>query len=215
MKQCLVTRPEHDDTTHYLSHWAKLCIDIAKSKGITVIDLWRDRANSKEVLNIVSKQKPSLILLNGHGSESTVTGHKNEPLFVAGKNEELLRDKIVYALSCQSAKVLGKKSVESGTKAYIGYEDDFIFSYDPLMITRPTEDATAKLFFAPSNELVISLLKGHTAEESKERSQDMYKRSIRQLLSSEASKDDVGMVRYLWWDMKNQVCLGDKDATFE
>ncbi len=43
----------------------------------------------------------------------------------------MLKEKIVYAISCQSAKNLGKKSIKSGTKSYImGYDDDFIFVFD-------------------------------------------------------------------------------------
>ena len=29
----LITRPEHDDTTHYLSNWSKETIKIAENQG--------------------------------------------------------------------------------------------------------------------------------------------------------------------------------------
>ena len=38
-KSFLITRPEHDDTTHYLSYWSKELIEIAKKKRIAVFDL--------------------------------------------------------------------------------------------------------------------------------------------------------------------------------
>jgi len=159
-KKLLITRPEHDDTTLYLSHWSKQAIEQAESKGMRVLDLHKNRANKSEVVSMLSKQKPELVIFNGHGGDNVVGGDKNEPLIVAGENENLLKEKITYAISCKSAKKLGPKSVDSGAKAYIGYDDDFIFFYDPNKMTHPLKDETAKLFLEPSNELIISLVKG-------------------------------------------------------
>ena len=35
-KILLITRPKHDITVHYLFHWAKQVIELAKSKSISV-----------------------------------------------------------------------------------------------------------------------------------------------------------------------------------
>ena len=211
-KKLLITRPEHDDTTHYLSNWSKKAIDIAQSKGIKILDMPKKRANKLEVTSMISKQKPELIIFNGHGDDNVVGGHKDEPLIIEGKNERLLKEKITYAISCKSAKKLGPKSISSGAKTYIGY-DDFVFIYNPDKITHPLDDETAKLFLAPSNELIISLIKGNTTEEACKRSKQFFNNNIKKLLSSESSKEDASMIRYLWWDMNHQVCLGDKKAT--
>lgn len=213
-KKLLITRPEHDDTTHYLSHWSKQAISVAQSKGIKIFDLPRTRANKVEVTSMLSKQKPKLVIFNGHGNDDSVAGYKNEPLIIAGKNEHLLKERITYAISCKSAKKLGPKSIDSGAKTYMGYDDDFIFFYDPNKITHPSKDNTAKLFLEPSNELMISLIKGNTAEESCKRSKQLFQNNIKKLLSSEATKEETSMARYLWWDMIHQVCLGDAKATF-
>lgn len=214
-KKLLITRPEHDDTTHYLSNWSKKAIEIAKSKGVKVFDLFRDRANKKEVISMLKKQKPSLVIFNGHGDRNLITGYKDEPLVVAEKNEEILKEKITYAISCKSAKILGPQSVDSGARTYLGYDDDFIFIYDPSKITHPSKDSTASLFLEPSNELIISLIKGNSAEESYKRSQEFFKNNIKKVLSSESTKEETSTARYLWWDMTHQVCLGDKKATFD
>ena len=47
MKKLLIIRPEHDDTTYYLSNWSKNTINFAQSKGIKVLDLPKKRANKK------------------------------------------------------------------------------------------------------------------------------------------------------------------------
>ena len=214
MKKFLITRPEHDDTTYYLSNWSKKIIEVANSKGIKLFDLHREKAKRAEVTSIIEKQSPGLIVFNGHGDDNCVTGHKQEVLVEAGKNESLLKERITYAVSCRSAKLLGPKSVAAGAKAYIGYDDDFVFIYSPEKITQPLNDETAKLFLEPSNELIISLIKGNTTEESHKRSQEFFKDRMKKVLSSESTSEETSMVRYLWWDMVHQVCLGDQKAVF-
>ena|SRR3989344_1092432 len=107
----LTTRPNYDYTTRYISTWAQKVIGEARKKGHLVLDLEGKRASRDEFESMVGKRNPSLIFLNGHGSDSIVTGQDGEVLIEAGKNEEILQGTIVYALSCRSAKVLGAASV--------------------------------------------------------------------------------------------------------
>ncbi len=214
-KKLLITRPEYDDTTHYLSNWSKNSLTLAQEKGVTVFDLNRERANKAEIEGMLTRQNPRLVILNGHGNENSVTGQRGEPLIIAGENEKLLKGRITYAISCKSAKVLGQKVVSSGGEAYLGYEDDFIFFYDPHKISRPLEDETAELFLKPAIELLIhSLVKGNAVGTSSGKSKQLFKLNMSRLLSSEASKEEAGMARYLWWNMRNQVCLGNTGAQF-
>ena len=213
-KKMLITRPEHDDTTHYLSHWGKKAIEIAEAKNITIFDLTREKANKKKTEGILSTQNPWLVIFNGHGKENAVSGHKNEFLIIAQHNEELLKEKITYALSCRSAKILGPESVKKGAKAYLGYEEDFIFFYDPQRITDPLNDDTAALFLAPSTEAMISLIKGNSIEETEKRTKEMFKENMKKLLSSEATNNESSMAKYLWWNMKYLTAHGDKQASF-
>ena len=80
----LMTRPEHDDTTYYLSSWSKEVLEFAENKGLNVFDLHREKANREEVEKKLRKFSPKLVVLNGHGDEDTVAGHKNQPLIRAG-----------------------------------------------------------------------------------------------------------------------------------
>ena len=213
-KSFLITRPNHDDTTHYLFYWSKQLIEFAKKKGIFVFDLLGKKANKEEFTSYIHKKNPSLIILNGHGAEDMVTGHDMQTIIKVGENDILLKSRITYAISCRSAKKLGPESIKSGAKAYIGYSDDFIFFYEPTKITNPLNDNTARLFLEPSNELVSSLLKGNTVGESCERSKGHFRDNIKKLLTSESSDESQVYVRYLWWNMRNQACLGDKNAVF-
>ena len=64
----LITRPKHDEATHYLFYWSKKVIELAKRKGIQVLDLQKGRANEKELTSVIKKKEPHFIFLNGHGS---------------------------------------------------------------------------------------------------------------------------------------------------
>ncbi|MBU4245715.1 MAG: hypothetical protein ABIF85_03650 [Nanoarchaeota archaeon] len=210
-KTYLVTRPEHDTTTHYLSYWNKEMINAAQKKGMKVLDLNREDANRQKFESMIIKMSPNLVVLNGHGDDNTVTGHNNQPLVKAGENESLLKSKIVYALSCRSAKILGPKSVESGAISYTGYDDDFIFSYEPENISRPLHDGTAKLFLEPSNLFVDSLIKGNTVDESRKRTENLLRKNLVKSLGSTIA--DASLARFLWWDLRHFVSHGNMDAT--
>ena len=80
MNHILVTRPDHDFTTRYISAWSEEYIKLASTKGLTVIDLKRDRANRKEFESVIEKKNPGFLIMNGHGNASEVTGHDNQTL---------------------------------------------------------------------------------------------------------------------------------------
>lgn len=207
----LITRPHHDDTTYYLSNWSKETIKIAENHGAKVLDLQGEDANKEEFESKIKKFSPRLVMLNGHGDADSVTGHKNQMLVKAGINEELLKSKIVYALSCKSAKILGPKSVHAGALNYTGYEDDFIFVYEPELFSRPLSDKTAGLFLEHSNIFVEALIKGRSAGESFERSKDALRKSFNRAIST--LEQDPTTARFLWWNLKNFKSHGDANVS--
>ncbi len=208
----IVTRPQYDTTTKYLSVWAEEVINFAKRKGIEVIDLLKDKANKKDFVGRVKKLQPDVIFLNGHGDDDCVTGHDEEKLVAAGENHDILRCAITYALSCNSGKILGPKVVANNETTYIGYEDEFIFVANSSYSTRPQDDPMAKPFKEASNQVMISLLKGHRAGEASEKSKNKFKEHFMKLSSSQADPDSLQVAQCLWWNMRNQVCLGNLDA---
>lgn len=213
MVKVLVTRPEHDDTTHYLSHWSLHALEIARKKGIPILDLHRKNANKQKFESMMHTQAPSFVIFNGHGDSDRIAGHKNEILVQSHRNEKVLTRSLVYAHSCSAAKVLGPLAVEEGAFAFLGYDEQFIFFYTPGSITKPLQDPTAKIFLEPSTEVISSLLKGNTMEEAQKRAKQLFFTQLSKMLSSEASLEDAGMAGYLWWDMKHLVLCGDTQAT--
>lgn len=205
----IITRPEHDHTTRYLSLWSEKILETAKKKGINTVDLKGNKATKKELTGRINKLKPSLVILNGHGNKSTVAGHDDEPLVKVGINENILFQRITYAVSCKSAKRLGAKCATKAKTTYIGYDDDFMFTSDLRKSTNPLLDKRAKPFMEASNQVVISLLKGRKAIDASNRSKESFKKSYTKLLSSKATPDNLNDAKLLWWDSHHQQCLGD------
>jgi len=211
-RSLLLTRPNYDLPTTYLSHWSEPVIELANQKNLKTTDLAGTKANRSGFTGRVEKTNPSFIFFNGHGSETTVMGQDDEILVAAGDNEDLLRGKIVFARSCSSAKKLGPQAVSEGALTFIGYEEPFVFMIDLQTATKPRLDKTAQLFLGSSNQIATTLIKGHTSGEADQRAKQSFRRNIRKLLTSRVTKEDASAVRFLLWDMNHQVCLGDSSV---
>lgn len=214
-KTILVTRPNHDSTTDYLYHWSKPVIDVANKKMFKVLDLDGKKANRKYFESYLESKNPSLVFLNGHGSENEIAGYDNEILIDSSSlDSKKLSNKILYARSCRSALVLGKNSVsKGGVKAFIGYSRDFVFLIDKNYITRPYLDPVAKLFLEPSNLIPTTLIKGHTSKEAHIRSKAAMRTNLFKSLSSNASESESQSAPFLLSDMTSQTLHGDVMAT--
>ncbi len=205
----LITRPKHDPATRYLFYWSDVFIKFAKSKGVEVIELCKEKANRHEFEGRIEKLDPYLVVLNGHGSHDEVTGHDNKLIVKFGENDGLLRNRITYAVSCDSGKTLGIGCVDSKT-AYIGYDEKFIISCERMYLNDPLKDKRAARFLESSNQVVLSLLKGQTAGEASKRSKETFRHYILDLLtSSNKDPDSLDDVKSLYWDMMHQVCYGN------
>lgn len=211
----LLTRPDHDLTTKYLYFWSEVVLKASREKNILTIDLASKEANKRNFLSAVKKYRPSFVYFNGHGSPNTVTGFNNEPLIAFADNEKILKDRVAYALSCQSAKRLGKSCVADGAKTYLGYDEDFIFVFDEEKEEDPLNDKVAENFIEPSNTLVLSILEGKTTGEAYQNSQEEFKQKIVRFSLSEATAEERELLPYLLWDEEHQVCLGSKQAGCE
>lgn len=211
-KSLLITRPNHDPATNYLFYWSMPVIKLAFQKAFQVTDLSGIKANQVDFTNRVRKTNPSLLFFNGHGSETTIKGQDEKTLVSTRKDLSLLKNRIIFARSCSSAAKLGPKSLLKGAKAFIGYKEPFIFMTEAEMVTKPLADRTAALFLKPSNLVATTLIKGHSSLEANMRAKKAFERNIRKLLTSETEKEDASVLRFLYWDMRHQVCLGDPHA---
>ena len=207
----LVTRPNYDQGTNYLYYWTKLIVDKANKKGIIVFDLAGKKANRKKFVSYYEKHQPKLVFFNGHGLDNLVTGDNGEVLVDNLKNRFDMVGSIIVARSCRCAKILGKFLVSKGSLAFVGYKDDYIIKTSHKYATNPLVDPMAALYLKPSNMIVEILLKGKTVEEANTRSKKMLIINLSKVLSgSSKGKDDTA--RWLYYDYKNQIVVGNKKA---
>lgn len=205
----LITRPNHDIVTNYLYHWSEKILTLAENKKLRVIDLRAEKANKNGYCGRVNKLAPLLICLNGHGNETSIAGQNNE--IITEKSFPQYKGSIIFARSCLAAKQLGKDIVNDKLTTFIGYKEPFIFLQQKLYTASPLKDKIAGLFMRASNLAVIALIKGNPACVAHARAKEEHLKTINSLLTSEASDMETAAVRYLYWNYKNQVCLGNSN----
>lgn len=212
-KGILMTLPRHDDVTEYLSQFSQQIEDLAKEKNIEIKSL-RDKEVVKIIFEkIIKSQDYKMIILNGHGSENSINGYK-ETILQAGVNDFLIKDRIVYARSCNAAAILGVKCTENSKEGcFIGYNRPFQFYVDIRWTGNPLKDNTARLFLESSNLVPISLIKGNSADYANENSKKQMLKNIRKIiLNPDAELFKISEA--LWNNYEGQVLHGNKDASF-
>jgi hypothetical protein len=211
----LVTRPKYDDGTEYLSYYASLTIKEAENRGIKVKDFEGKKVNKEIITKFIEKVNPQLLFINGHGDETSLYGHDDNLLFSVD-NLNLLKGKLTYARACNAGEVLGKEVVKGNDGCFIGYKYPFSFWIDPKWSAKPNNDNIAKLYLEPSNEVVISLIRGKNSQEANEKSKKMMLDNMRKILKLEEKKEPgaMGMLQILWNNFDGQVLHGNSSAKF-
>lgn len=215
-KQFLITRPNHDEATSYLHSFSKDIVKIVKTtRDIHLIDLEGHEATKENLNKELIKNKPGLIFLNGHGNKKNVTGHKNE-IILDETNIEYTKDRIVYALSCDSLEDLGQIAINKGTKAYIGYKGRFMIIKDPSRTSSPDKDKNSLPFRRACFALISSLIFGNPVNKAISETKKEYIHSIRSYGTSEDDPyGDVPLIRFaLAWNLNFLDMCGDSNASF-
>lgn len=144
-------------------------------------------------------------MFNPLGNCSTTNGMCNlddnicNPLCTNDTNINELKNTIVYATACFSAKQLGKCAINYGVQSYIGFKDLLMFPVD----NKKSQD----IFGEIQLEFYKSLLLGKSANEAEE---DMIK------LENYYIKK-YKRIKYIslpiLWNKVNREIIGDKNAT--
>lgn len=200
----LITLPDYEDTVFYLSKWIEKIIDCLQN--LKFLRLEKDKVNRKDFESYAEKTKPNFIILNGHGSESTVCGRNGEPIFDENTSSNIIKDKLIYARACSSAAVLGKECVKKGAKMYAGYSAPFIFYVDSNYISRPLSDPLAAPVLEWSNATAIALLNKEPKQEINEKSKLHFKK-IERHLKTHYSPETEGILACLRWNMMAQEII--------
>ncbi|MDP2749987.1 MAG: hypothetical protein Q8O89_04095 [Nanoarchaeota archaeon] len=212
----LVSNAHHDNQTEYLTSWFEKVVEVAKKQNdIKIIELKKEQANKKNLVEMIEKENPQFIIFNGHGNDDSICGFNHEILIKCDDNEVLLSGKIVHSMACKCANILGGKCITLGTKCFIGYKEDFeLWSTKQKTKEDQLKDGMAGFFLNPAYEAIIALVEGSNAGEAFRRSQNMYKENILTLITSKNTHYSTIVANSLYSNFQNQVCLGDKITSF-
>jgi|SRR3989338_8398434 len=216
VKKFIVTRPNWDIMTSYLYDFSKTIIkSVKETKDIHLTSIENNEVNRINFENSVKKENPKLIFLNGHGDKKSVAGHENE-IILDEKNINLAKDKIIYALACDSLEDLGKTAVKEGAKSYIGYKASFMIVRDPSRESNPSKDNNALPFRRACNTLINSLVIGSSVEESVNLTKKEYTYFIKFYgTSKDDPYGDVPLIRFaLAWNLEFLDFEGNPNASF-
>lgn len=207
----ILTLPKFDDVTEYLYVFSKPIIDACKKRSINVKKIEKEKVVKSNVENRILSYDYNFIIFNGHGSVNSIHGHKNEELIRRGKNEYILRNRVVYARACWASLELGPSiNGPEDFGCFIGYDLEFGFWYDETRITTPTKDSIAKIFFSTSNLVPIGLIKGQTAKQANENSKKAMLKAINRLLSN-PDADSQAAAQVLWDNYSGQTLIGNEN----
>lgn len=211
-KSMLITLPDFDITTSYVSVWSEEIIRIAERNGIKVIPIRGDGITKSHVTSDIESKNPSFMAFNGHGSDICIAGQHNEPIITLGENESLLESKIVHSLTCNSAGKLGKVC---RARAFIGYDSIFWLYMDGSKTAKPLNDIKAKPILESALEVPKQIAKGESAGEAYRKSQERYQKFIDNLTlsSSEHTSEELQVILpFLHANKGCQRMFGDKNA---
>jgi len=146
-----------DQATEITYAFAQYVNAEAEARGVPHYFLGDADANPEKVAQRLG-MRPSAFFHFDHGSYEALYGEKadgsNQLLAVVDISKAvLLKGCLVDTVSCQSARDLGPKAIQEGTRAYIGYNEITYVS---------TDDETKRVM----NTSKVELLKGKTAGEA-------------------------------------------------
>ncbi len=127
---------KNDLPTKITTDWAvQLSGFIKANSDYTLAAFLREDAVRSKVEDALRRQKnqPGFFVFLDHGDRDVFIGSDERRLIDAG-NVDLLRNKLIYTISCKSAASLGYEALKEGAVGYIGFNNDFrIEPYAPTV----------------------------------------------------------------------------------
>lgn len=136
MSSALFLRPSYETLTQYVSLYLEGAVDNARRLGFHVFDLYADEATQENFFRILEEFNPYVVAAGSHGLENILFCQGGERLLTACVNDDVLSEKVCFALACRTAISLGPSSVSKHCQLYFGWLSDYIVildeSYEPL-----------------------------------------------------------------------------------
>jgi len=223
MAKILISRPKMkgDEATSHTYKWAESVIKHAKQNNHEVIDYNRSAATYDKINESLEYDNPDVYIHFGHGCPNSLIGQES-CMMTNGKhnkdyedlqdedvncnpecniipNVKLLKDKIVIAYACHSAKRLGNCAIKYGAKAYAGFDDYLIFMID----SKKSEE----IFTQPLLYFTNSVIEGDKLWVAKLKTDLLFDENIK------SYKNIKYLARLLLWDKMSFKLLGDSELT--
>jgi hypothetical protein len=138
----------------------------------------------------------------GHGEEGGIGSTVEGVCLVDKYNARLLKDRVVYAFSCLTARELGPTAVALGCKTYVGY-NDVIWLVLHEVPDRPAEVAVGNI--ETMSKFPLEFASGSTTEEAFKKAVEEYDKWI-----SYWNGKDPNCYSQFAWNKQHLVFLGDK-----
>jgi len=156
-----VVRASFDDATTVGSMAIGSMVTQLRLKGFTVDDLYGDRATKENMFRSIEALDPVLVIGLGHGNEEIFTGQNKQVILKTCEYpENIVKNRIIYLVSCLAGASLGPDTVSKGATTFIGYKEEFIWIQERY--TNPLQDRIGKAFFEPVQEIITRLANGET-----------------------------------------------------
>lgn len=213
MSTILFTDPAHDEATKVLSGWIKSVSDYIsglEAEDHKVVGLNGDAVTKQNFIGKCVECSPRLIMINGHGNQSTLCGHNDEPIVEEDNENVHFQQSIVHALACAAAKSLGHRLVTGSVETFIGYSENFHFYHDVKEGQDPTKDPLSALFLEPAYDVPKSLANGLNAQEAFDKSQAM---SQQNLLMAFQSNIDQPILASMFHNIKSHTLIGNPSSS--
>lgn len=181
-------------------------------RGVFATELRCTDAERVPVWNALSDEDHIFVNGFGHGNAGIYTGDSETMIFDTN-HCDILRDRIVYLLSCLTAKALGPAIIATGGIAYGGYDISWTWVVNDVN-KDPYLDYYAEGFYRSSNEFPIALVQGDAVFRARERCIAEYNRWLN-IWETERSGDAYAaiVIKWLLVDRDGLVVLGNMDAT--
>jgi len=145
-----------------------------------------------------------LIIGTGHGSPSEFCGHANEVVMSTISVPDV-KGKVVYLVSCETAKELGPTLVQLGALAFLGFLEDVIWICDADLTSTPWADKLAEPIMMPIVDSLNTILDGKSCGEAFQVLQDHFRDRL-------AVEQDEFMASLISWNLDSATLLGNTAA---
>ena len=203
MTNVVISRPDFERAVLYGSYWLYKVVKYYKEKGFHVFDLYGGYAN-RDVWAVRTKQS-RLCTGVGHGNADVFTGQNYDILWRTCQYEKSeVQGKIVFLLSCLTARRLGKDIIDKGGQCYIGWYEEYIF----MVSKGPSDDDPyQQAFLKPISDALNLLADGKKTGEVVNWLYNRYTELIK-----EWENIDPEAAHYLKHDRDSLRIYGDEEA---